>query len=661
MDISALNAATGVLAATDEMPQLQYAIKAFGKYFRATFCKLDHSRSPINYAYLYLRPNNDVASQFGLTREILCYVDDMQRLDNRAFDAISMLLERDSQRLVDDVIFFLSDAVNADALSKEYMERTGRKIIFCTWQQIVAAHDDLIFELLRRFLYARDFFDVSDPVSKDGDFFARYKLVDDIYDGLLDSQSAGIFGLRKIGKTSVIERLLKKNEISQRFRVARIDAQLPSINKNDAAGVALDICRAFNASWAKAHGKPFMIDIPRSLSIVDASRYFEDFIGRLAGQGKKLLVVIDELERILPSMTRQTPWNYEYIDFWRLLRTISQTIPGQFVFLVASTNPYFVETSKVGDEDNPLYKFLRARYLQMFTLEELGNMLRNLGKPMGITFEDGAIAEIHDEFGGHPFLSRQLCSAIRKDLPQRPLHISQRNAQRSIELHRSATRADIDSILKVFSDFYPEEFETLRVIESDERNMLKSFKQDSATARHLEGYGLLVRTKNSFKFSMSALTQYFKEVPPTEYRAPEIPDKARNRHLKLQENMNKIEPLLRSLIMAQFKMAHGKDWQGRFLANCSPGTRDKIDLMGEMDGMSLLEETLITDLFSVVNAHWSMFSRLFESRDEFNRQNRILVEFARNVADHRKLAVVSDDAKYVKASDACEWFLEKLS
>jgi len=154
VDIGALNANDGVIAATAEMPQIQHAIKAFGKYFRTTFGKVDRSRPPINYAYMYLRPHNDVASQFGLTREILCYVDDMQRLDNRAFETISMLLERDAQRIVDDAIFFISDAVNAEALSREYMERTGRKIIFCTWQQIVSAHDDFVYELLRRFLYA---------------------------------------------------------------------------------------------------------------------------------------------------------------------------------------------------------------------------------------------------------------------------------------------------------------------------------------------------------------------------------------------------------------------------------------------------------------------------------------------------------------------------
>jgi hypothetical protein len=65
---------------------------------------------------------------------------------------------------------------------------------------LIAAHDDLIYELLRRLLYARDFFDVSDLVSKDGEFSARYKLVDDIYDGLLDGQSSGVFAYAKLAR-----------------------------------------------------------------------------------------------------------------------------------------------------------------------------------------------------------------------------------------------------------------------------------------------------------------------------------------------------------------------------------------------------------------------------------------------------------------------------
>jgi hypothetical protein len=660
MDVSALNVGQGVLATTEDMPQLKHVIKAFGKYFRTNFVKVEKSNPPVTFAYLFLRPDAEIAQQFGLNREILCYVDDMQRLDNRAFAMISALLDRPDLRLIDDAAFFISDASNAGALSQDYMETTGRKIIFCTWQQIIAAHEDFIYELLRRFLYARDFFDVSDPVSQDGEFFARYKLVDDIYDGLCDGQSSGVFGLRKIGKTSVLERLLNKNDVSQRFRAARIDAQIPSINHNDAAGVALEICRAFNSSWARTHGQAFMKDVPKTLPIVDASRYFDDFIRRLCGQGKKLLVVIDELERILPSKRRQTIWNSEYVDFWRLLRSVAQNQTGQFVFLVASTNPYFVEAAKVNDEDNPLYRYLKTRYLQMFTVEELGFMLRYLGKPMGIAFEDGAIDEIHKEFGGHPFLSRQLCSAIGKDLPERPLTITDRQARRSIESHRVATRSDIDAILKVFADFYPEEFETLKSIQEDERATLRSLQQNSVAARHLEGYGLLNKTKNSYKFSMAALVEYFKGTPPTEYKVPEVPDKARDRHLKLQGAMNRIEPLLRSFIMAQFKATYGAEWQAKFVANCSPVTRDRLESLGKLDGVGLLEEALITDLLSVINAHWSIFARIFESREQFNKQNRNLVDFARNVADHRKLETASDDAKFLKANDACEWFLEKL-
>ena len=413
-----------------------------------------------------------------------------------------------------------------------------------TWK-LSGSTRDFSYELLRQFLYNRDFFDVSDPVSSDGQSFPHgLKLVDYVFDNLSAGQNAGIFGLRKSGKTSVIKRLLVRNAMTNRFRVAQLDAQIPLISKNDAAGVALEICRSFNASWAKHHNAPFRRDIPTSGSMVDASRYFTTFIQSLGEQGKRLLVVIDELERILPNQARSSNWNTDYLDLWRLIRAQSQTMSGQFVFLVASTNPYFIESAKFAGEDNPIYRFIRAHYLSMFTGEELAEMLRKLARPMGITFADAALEAIHRYFGGHPFLSRQLCSAIASDLPQRPLHVDEANVQRTIQRHAAGFRDDLDAILKVFSDFYPDEFDLLTVLGKDERKAIELLGEHAHTAAHLLGYGLLMRTKNSFRFGMEALPPYLKMPRTKEFIVPEHPDKTRERHLTLQGHMNNIEPAI---------------------------------------------------------------------------------------------------------------------
>jgi hypothetical protein len=636
-------------------------VAAFSKYFRTDVARPERNGAT-PYTYLQLWPEREIAEKFSLTREVLCYVDETTRLDSRSFEAVDSLIAKLRTRIVDDVLFFISAAPNAEALCDEYMERTGRKVIRTTPQAVNAASEDFSYELLRQFLYSRDFFDVRDPVSSDAQFFARYKLVDEIYDNLAAGYNCGIFGLRKIGKTSVIERVLKRNDLSQKFRVAWIDAQAPEIYKNSAAGVVLEIVREFNRHWARntPSATPFKRDIPRELPVVEASRYFRDFIQSLSGQGKPLLVVVDELERILPSRLRLSHWNTDYLDLWRLLRSVSQTMDGKFVFLVASTNPYFVESARVETEDNPLYQFLRVKYLPMFSHSDLRTMLTKLGKPMGIAFDDDALSLIHSEFGGHPFLSRQLCSAIAKDLGERPLTVEGRNVEVSILKHRGSFRADLDAILKIFSDFYPEEYALLSVLNNDERKALRQLEEQPLAARHLEGYGLLARTRNSFRFTMAAVPPYLTSTPLSEFKQADIPDMARERHAVLQRHLNTIEPTLRSIVMTQFKLQFEKEWQSKLLEYSSPDVQSRIEGRGELTVQEFLEEFYVRDFVAAINANWKLFERIFKNRTEFKEQSRQLTDVSRGASDHRKFSLCANDAQYVKAHDAVIWFADKL-
>lgn len=657
-----LNAPKVVQDLVSREPHLKRLVEVFSKYFRVNYCKIEPAgtAAPFSFAYLFLKPSADLAEQFGISREILCFADEAIAVDGRQFSYIDEVLKRERNRLVDDVVFVVSSGAKMQAVADDYMERTGRKVVSCAWRDIEAAGEDFSYELLRQFLYNRDFFDVSDPVSSDGQFFARFKLVDNIFDNLTTGQNTGVFGLRKIGKTSVIKRLLIKNNTTNRFRVAQIDAQTPLINKNDAAGVSLEICRAFNSSWARAHNAPFRRDIPSgmSTSMVEASRYFSSFIESLAGQGKPLLLVVDELERILPNRARSSNWNADYLDLWRLLRAQSQTMSGQFVFLVASTNPYFIESAKFSGEDNPIYRFIKPIYLKMFDSSDLSDMLNKLARPMGITFTEEALGAIHGYFGGHPFLSRQLCSAIASDLPERPLHVDEAKVARTIQRHGPGFRDDLDAILKVFSDFYPDEYELLKTLGENERRAIELLDQHSHAAAHLLGYGLLQRTKKSFRFTMEALPLYLKMPPPKEFTVPEIPDKARERHLKLQKCMNDIEPAIRNLVLAHLKSRFGKAWQSELRLQAA--SSDKVESMGNLTAQEVMEETYLIDMISTISGHWQLFANVFESRETFRQQAGVLTSIARGISDHRKYAVCEDDAKFIRASEACEWFSDKL-
>ncbi|HUZ48980.1 MAG TPA: hypothetical protein VMW12_04445 [Candidatus Dormibacteraeota bacterium] len=654
-----LNASESALKHLYDNKNLYRATEIFGQSFRTNHANSEHSRVDNSFGYLFLGPTARISSEFNIIREVLFYADESTAFTSKSFQNITRLLDDNKLRLMQDVVFVASQDVRAEKLCAEHIEETGRKLIYCSFADLQSAGEDFAAELLRRFLYSRDLFDVSDPVSTDEQFFARYKLVDEIYDALVSGQSSGIFGLRKIGKTSVLERLRKKNDLTGKFHIAYLDAQSPEVYRNDPAGVAYEIARAFNRSYAQRHGQPFQKDVPSGGNLLDASRFLRDFLTRLIAQSNKpLLVIIDELERILPTSSSTNAWNTQYIDLWRLMRSESQIRAGKFVFLVASTNPYFAEVANVAGEDNPLYRFIKARYLTPFGVDDLAEMIGKLGQPMGVSFQREAVESIHEWFGGHPFLSRQLCSAIARDLPERPLIANARNVDISIESNGSQFRGDLDAILKLFSDFYPEEREILQELAEDERKALKMLEDRPLAGQHLIGYGLIRKTKNSYKFNMAALPPYLITVPPPEFKQDDIPEAGRERHLRLQSRMNSIEPALRMLVFGRLQGEFGGNWFSA--VQMKNVDRERIEQKGDLNNLELIEETFLTDLLSTILHHWKLFSKVFISRTEFLQNQKRLAESARPISDHRKIQMCADDAQYLAASDACLWFEQKV-
>lgn len=404
-----------------------------------------------------------------------------------------------------------------------------------------------------------------------------------------------------------------------------------------------------------------MRSIPTDLSLVAATRFFRDFIQRLVAQGKPIVLIVDELERILPSGTKVTSWNNDYIDLWRLLRSEAQARSGKFTFLVAATNPYFVESAKFNDEDNPLYRFIRPIYLPMFSPADLSEMLHKLGKPMGVTFRTNALEEIYRHFGGHPLLSRQLCSAIAKDLHERPLEVDARHVRQTLQRKGELFNNDMDAILKVFSDYYPDEFSLLQSLAKDEKRGVRLLDQNPIETHHLTGYGLLDRTKYSYRFTMAALPSYLSlDRSGSEIRPAQLPAAATERHIKLQGALNKIEPALRNLVFYQFKASFGELWQEKLFNYLQDGTKAKIESSGKLTSQELLEETLLSEILAAISGNWSLFSKVFGDRNEFRRHTRVLNDVARSASDHRKFTICENDGKYFPAIEACVYFEEKL-
>ena len=53
-------------------------------------------------------------------------------------------------------------------------------------------------------------------------------------------------------------------------------------------------------------------------------------------------------------------------------------------------------------------------YIPGFDYTQTREMVRKLGKIMGIKFDEGVYTRLVEDYGGHPFLVRRVCSKIGK-------------------------------------------------------------------------------------------------------------------------------------------------------------------------------------------------------------------------------------------------------
>jgi tetratricopeptide (TPR) repeat protein len=264
---------------------------------------------------------------------------------------------------------------------------------------------------LRRFLGPeRDLYNVRDPVADRLNFFGREALATKLLELLTEGRPVALLGLRKMGKSS----LLKYMRDNLPFPTALVDLQ---------AGVELGglYSRVF-ASWnrsmrVKVEGldwaPPDLAGTPDFSSIfTEATRQLLTFLEE-HGVPPRLCLLVDETEWIVPHNGQGLE---RYLAFARALRGLAQEEEGRFSLLMAGVHPAFNRVNRLAGQQNPFYQFFREIYLPSLERDDCIQMIRNIGRQMGLVYSDEAVAFVADVSGGHPFLARQLCSMAFQQL-----------------------------------------------------------------------------------------------------------------------------------------------------------------------------------------------------------------------------------------------------
>jgi hypothetical protein len=278
---------------------------------------------------------------------------------------------------------------------------------------------------LRQWLGHTDIFETHNPVSNAATFFGRGQFINQLVLKISRGENFGIFGLRKIGKTSLIYRL---RELSRHHLVAYVDLQGVASRRTDEVYLRLleSLARDARVKYPEVHVPIFELSATTVADGHVAERFHADVLAlRRALEAcvpvpPNMLLLLDEIELMVPYAN--SPGFDGHQEFFRHIRGLFQQERFIVSALVGAT-PTVCRTAKWGVRDNPVFQFYDEIFLAMLDRGECDQMVQGLGELMGIRFDRPSLDLIFDQTAGHPYVTRQLCTQLVRTFRERPLQV----------------------------------------------------------------------------------------------------------------------------------------------------------------------------------------------------------------------------------------------
>lgn len=468
------------------------------------------------------KPLPTTQEHFGLGLECFVIGNGFQK----DFHQVTLLQDppaKIADRMDPGVRFVASDAPLAEASCAAWAATRRMRIVLLRKKpQEVLNETDHLYQLLSSSLWRRDLFSESEPVRLATEFFGRESMVNEVLAKIIAGSPVAVFGLRKIGKSSLLGRtedLLDADENSvsitaflsansSRFKSGRwwdLALELISIWQNKLQRLAA-------RSGSKIHPKAERLRdavVKKTTDTSQLARAFEKdllVLIRCAQQLKselqrdsvRLVAFIDECDHIYPQFADAGHWRSDFFVLWNTVQGTKRQLenPAEFVYVLGGVNPSGVEQGSLCDQPNPLFETQKV-YLPPMTRSEAAALYRGIGGRMGLSFADEAVEAAFERVGGHPLLLRKLGSAIHAADAKRSKSkaITADTVDRAFSRNKREFYSHVTWILDHLKKVAPDEEKLLRDVALGGTQTYLDVWGDNeyreTFAHHLEKYGLI--------------------------------------------------------------------------------------------------------------------------------------------------------------------------
>lgn len=593
---------------------------------------------------------------FCLEKDLICLISSSKSLEYDILDSLQTIKFRHGSRFIEEICCLLisEDHSIEDNITKYISTNTESKVVIpFQFDEIFQNKEkiDFIENRFRKYFFTRDLFAARNPLKTDTYFFGRNDVIRDVIGKFKAGQNAGLFGLRKTGKTSIIfgiQRALKREGFVTQF----IDCQHTGFNQkkwNFALKYIIDVLKHENKIKYKDNYR-----VEQKYSVENAGWSFEEEINKISNRlgQRRIILLFDEIEWLTPGVTTIQHWRKgnDYTSFWQTLRAINQNQANKGIlsYLIAGTNPTCVEKSYINLMDNPIFEQIPSNYIPPFNVQKTKDMVYNLGRIMGLRFDDIIFSKLTDDFGGHPFLIRNFCSTINSIANKhRPVRIDKHIyelAKQEFVIHKSDY---IEMILNVLKQHYTEEYEMLEFLALDDVHTFNGLANEAPEmVDHLLSYNIIDKNEGNYFFKIELIKEYLKNK--NKYRKLNLT--ISEKWQEISERRNDLEVKLRRIIQMQFKASIGKIEGKRVIMEVFGYPRKKrfsdlsfSELFDPIEG-----EIYFRDLKRIVIEKWDLFKGIFKNKRSYFITCMDIVNKFRNDAHAKE--IIEEDFHHFRIS-----------
>jgi tetratricopeptide (TPR) repeat protein len=246
-----------------------------------------------------------------------------------------------------------------------------------------------------------DPFDYRGVVREPTEFFGRRRDLEDLTARISRGQQVGLYGIHKIGKSSLLEQLRRTLHVGHpEITVLRIELDGHGRGPGD----------FYHRVLERLPGAP-ELPSPQSLTSAQFRRRLGEYQQARAKQrpAHRVLLMVDEYPFLIPDTRGESHWP-GYLEVLGQLKTLHQE--GWFLLLPCGRSAALNRQGSWPEGENPLVGLLHPLFLGPLPREENDALMTTIGLRAHLKFTPEALEAVYAQTAGHPSLSRGLGSQI---------------------------------------------------------------------------------------------------------------------------------------------------------------------------------------------------------------------------------------------------------